>query len=1028
MGEIKAPRLRVLGIPTWVGAHADIVFLAERPYQLLALLACRGVWMTRDELAEFMWPDRSQAVARGNLRTLLLRSLNLSPEFVIEQQADRLRWRPDSDLLQLELAFAEGRFADVMALYHGPLLQGMEPGLAADAVDWLHFERDRIASLWRVAAGHELQAHATDPVRVAALAESILAADPGDEAAVAMLARARAAQDRSADGVRILRSHAAWLAANFAIEPSARLRELELELSQAATFTAAAAGPAARPASKEAMPNRLVDSIRPGAVSLVGRRLELLQIHELMQMPECRVLTLTGLGGVGKSALARAALTLLAPQFSDGVCWVALDDLTHVAEIPDRIAHSLGLTLQGAGEDAWHDIQQRLEAQSMLLAFDNSEHLPDLAPHLGHLLDTCAALRVLNTSRTRVGAPGEWLLPIEGLPVPDDDETDLQLLRRCDSVRLFESRALAVRPSFDLRAEAADVIGLVRAVEGLPLAIELSAAWVRLMPVRAIVDELARSLDLLDQGTMSGRDRGLRASFDHSWRMLGPAERGALARLGLLPAAFERGMASQVAGCGLPLLAALVDRSLVQADGSDRYTLHPLLRQCAAEKAMAGACDLATQRMRHLSFVTHWLARISLLGGGRQADEETRQAWPHIRSAWQWALEQREPGIVQAGANRLAQFCGGHGLLAEGRDALQRACSAFVDGDALARRAAGRAAVAEASLWQRSGGFARAQQLGQLAVELGDPVGDTELQVMGLNAQGVAIGYAGQNEPSVPLLQRALAIARLRGHDGLAGIVLGNLARALKALGRYDEAAGMMGEALANARAAQPPNHDGVVLQTNNLGNLHGATGRWDVALPLFEQALGECEARGATLYRPLVVMNLARASLALGRIDDARRHALAALEMATAQGRDVYAMHLHLVLVRVALAQIDLSGARSALLDALRLADRLKLAAEWVRCVAAYAELLMFSGDVGGAIGLWRWVVGQPGLAADDAEDAERRLKAAEGAAPGDPLDPRDLVPPLSALDGSPAAVAAWVTTRCASPSARSVDPPGMA
>ncbi len=739
-----------------------------------------------------------------------------------------------------------------------------------------------------------------------------------------------------------------------------------------------------------------------------------------MQQPECRVLTITGLGGAGKSALARAAIPLLASQFSDGVFWVELDDLTQARQLPARIAQSLGVLLQG-GENPWHDIAQQIALQSLMLVIDNSEHLADLAPHLGQLLEACPALRVLNTSRTRVGGAGEWLLPIDGLPVPDEDETDLEVLRRCDAVRLFEKRALAARPSFDLKAQAADAIALVRAVDGLPLAIELAATWVRLLPVRAIVEELAQSLDLLDQDAQFGRDGGLRACFAQSWRMLGDAERAALARLGLLPGAFGREMANQVAQCGLALLAALVDKSLLQADGNDRYALHPLVRQFAAEKAQEGACDPVAQRTRHLSFMTQWLTRISALGSGGKADDETKQALPHVRSAWQWALDRREPGLVRVAAGRLAQFYGSQGLLAEGRDAMQRAFSTFADGDATARLAAGWAAVAQASLWQRSGGFVRAEQLGRLAVEIAAPSRDTELQAMSLNAVGVAMGFAGQNEASLPLLERALMTARLNGHQLLEGIVLGNLARALKALGRYAQAAEMMAEALAIARAAQPPNHDGVVLQTNNLGNLHGATGRWTTALVFFQQALTECNARGATLYRPLVMMNLARAHLALGQIDDARVQALAALDLATALGRDLYALHVHLVLMRAAISEAKPDPARSALLSALDLADRLQLGAERVRCIAAYAELLILLGDRSGALALWRWARDQPGISADDTDHINRQIFAQQDDA-AQALH-ADVAVPVSC---APAAVAAWVAAQCALASTSTASPKG--
>lgn len=995
MSSEEVPKLCLFGVPTWAGARSPIVFAAERPHQLLTLLACRGGWTTRDELAELMWPERSQQGARGNLRTLLLRAQQVAPDIVVEQQADRLRWRPDSDLLRLERAFEDGRFSEVLSLYRGPLMQGMETGLAPAAVEWLHFERERTAALWRQAAGRELLTLADEPARAAGLAEAVLAQDPFDEAAVAALAQARAAQGRQADALKALQSHAALLASNFGLEPSARLRALDAELRRPSVATVSnAAAPVAAPG---------IDAV------LVGRRLELLQIQELLRQPECRVLTITGLGGVGKSSLARAALPLIAPGFVDGAVWVVLGDLTAASEVPARIAEAVGLTLQGHA-DAWQDITQRLASKALLLALDNSEHLGGLPRLLGALLAGCPTLRLLNTSRTRLGLPGEWLLPVDGLPVLDDDETDLSVLRRCDAVRLFEQRAVAARPSFDFAAQAADVVALVRAVEGLPLAIELAAAWVRLLPVRAIVEELAGSIDLLDDGAPTGRDRGLRASFEQSWRLLGDSERAALARLALLPGGFERDMARQVADCGLPLLAALADKSLLQADGRDRYALHPLVRQCALEKAMAGACDPAALRTRHLGFMTHWLAHISTLGGGRKADSETEQALPHVRSAWQWALEQREPALLLAGANRLVQFYGGRGLLNEGREAMQRAFAVFAGGDAPVWRAAAWAAWAEANLWVRSGGFARAEQLGRVAMELANRSHDAELQVISLNVTGVAVGFGGRNEESLPLLEAALAQARKNGLEPYTGIVLGNLARALKALGRYEEAAGMMTEALAHARAAVPPNHDGVVLQTNNLANLYGATGRWDVALPIFEQALEECRARGVSVYLPLVLMNLARANLALGHIDDARARALHALEMATAQGRDLYALYLHIVLVRAAVRQGDPASARKAMLDALALADRLKLPADWVRCVAAYGELLFSIGDVSGAATLWRWARDQPGVAADDVEDTAQRLQAAEAAALPAPVT-ASTVP----ATGSPAAMAAWVAAQCA-------------
>jgi predicted ATPase len=295
---------------------------------------------------------------------------------------------------------------------------------------------------------------------------------------------------------------------------------------------------------------------------------------ELLREPACRLLVVTGPGGVGKTSVVGRLAGALAPAVVESVVFVPLADLTEVAQIPARIAERTGATLSG-DVDPWDQVAAAIGERGLGLVLDNAEQL-DLAAPLERLLAAAPRLKLVVTSRARLGIAPETAFALDGLPLPDDDETDVEVLRCCDAVALFEARARVASRGFDLAAHARGAVRLVHAVEGLPLAIELAAVWTRLLPAAEIADEVARSVDLLEGGI--GANRGLRASFAQSWRLLSDAERACLPRLALLPGDFGRDLAAQVAGAPLPVLAALVDKSLLRADGSGRFSMHPLLR------------------------------------------------------------------------------------------------------------------------------------------------------------------------------------------------------------------------------------------------------------------------------------------------------------------------------------------------------------------------------------------------------------------------------------------------------------------
>jgi hypothetical protein len=308
-----------------------------------------------------------------------------------------------------------------------------------------------------------------------------------------------------------------------------------------------------------------------------------------------------------------------------------------------------------SGVGAWQALTRQLSGAASLMVLDNAEHLP-LDEPLGALLEACPALQVLVSSRTRIGLPAEQVLALGGLPVPDEDERDAQALARFDAIRLFTARATAAVQSFDLQREAADVVRLVHMLDGLPLGIELAAPWVRLVPVSDIVGGIAASIDTLGRGSVESRHASIRACFDYSKRLLSRAQMGNLHRLALLPAAFDREIAHEAADCSLVAIADLVDRGLVHVEGDGWFSLHPLLRQWAAERPGSADDGEATRRFVSVAqshLIQRWRTH------HHAADPLMRRAAAFLASnllaAWRAAVAQRLPGYIDAAAAALGE-------------------------------------------------------------------------------------------------------------------------------------------------------------------------------------------------------------------------------------------------------------------------------------------------------------------------------------------------------------------------------------
>ena len=382
-------------------------------------------------------------------------------------------------------------------------------------------------------------------------------------------------------------------------------------------------------------------SILPVArTSFVGRESELADLTEILGQGDCRLLTLTGPGGVGKSRLALqlAQDQLNSDRFPDGVIHVELDALTNPAGITTSVADRLGVELHGR-EEPLGQVARFVRDKRLLLLLDNFERLIDGATVAADLVRACSNLKLIVTSRERLNLFEELVYPVEGLIIPTGGARPPEDVQYRDAVRLFEQRGKSVDLRFALTPEVMpEVLRICRLVEGSPLGIELAAVWVRLIPPSEIADEIKRNLDFLETPMRNAAEqhRSARAVFEHSWKLLTLTEQMIFRRLSVFRGGFRREAASEVAGATIPVLASLVDKSLVRRSTGGRYDRHPLLFQFTEQELEKQPEEKTKYQGRHARYYLTFFHP-------ENAQELTQwvEEIDNLRTAFDYLIEQR---------------------------------------------------------------------------------------------------------------------------------------------------------------------------------------------------------------------------------------------------------------------------------------------------------------------------------------------------------------------------------------------------
>jgi predicted ATPase/DNA-binding XRE family transcriptional regulator len=378
---------------------------------------------------------------------------------------------------------------------------------------------------------------------------------------------------------------------------------------------------------------------------LIGREFEVAEITRLVQDSNCRLLTLTGQGGIGKTHLAIHTASLLAEAKRFPVAFVGLAPLSGRDQSVTAIADALKIVLYTAG-DRSEQLISYLHDRELILFLDNFEHLaadPDCVDLISYILHGTHSVKLVITSRQPLQLQAEWVFDVQGLPVPK--RSQLGELETSSAVKLFVQRARQASAAFELtKAEYAAVCQICQLVDGVPLAIELAASWIRMLTPAEIAQEIKSNINFLTTTSrnITERHRSIRATFDYSWKLLSPEEQLTLQRLSIFKGGFTRAAAEQVAGASLSLLSSLVMKSLLQRTDTGRYDVHELVRQYSFEHLQADETQLIDIHNRYSDYYSSLLQRSGAAFKGADqsaAAAELAAEISNLRQAWRWAGE-----------------------------------------------------------------------------------------------------------------------------------------------------------------------------------------------------------------------------------------------------------------------------------------------------------------------------------------------------------------------------------------------------
>jgi len=583
--------------------------------------------------------------------------------------------------------------------------------------------------------------------------------------------------------------------------------------------------------------------------AFVGRKKEVAALKELLVRQDVRLVTVTGPGGIGKTRLAVQAASELVEHFPDETHFVALASLGDPSSIASVIVQTLGIREAG-GHSAIEILRKNLQDASrapMLLLLDNFEHLIQAAPSVADLLATAPNLKIMVTSQAALHLYGEHEFPVPPLALPDSrSKASVEVLSQCPAVALFVQRAVAAKPDFELnRGNAAAVSEICARLDGLPLAIELAAARVKVLSPSLMLTRLANRLQLLTGGArdLPQRQQTLRATMDWSYDLLSAAEKKLFRRLSVFAGGCNlegvEAVCDTKGDLDLNLLdgmASMLDKSLVQqidhANGESRFVMLGTIREYGLEKLEASG-ELPLTKRAHAAYCLV-LAEEEATEEGEKWLERFGFEHDNFRAGLEWLTETGDAEWGLRLGTALFRFWEVRESLAEGRDSLDKLLK--LAGAQAPTKARARALLAAGVLAGGQGDYSSADALIGESQDIARRLGDKTGVAVSLNALAVVAVNRGDVAVARTLFEESLALWRELGDQKAVARALSNLASVVKLQGDYDHALSLHSECLSIFR--ELGDLRGVAWSLNYQGDLERDRGDSTAAQTLYEQGL----------------------------------------------------------------------------------------------------------------------------------------------------------------------------------------------
>jgi predicted ATPase len=825
-------------------------FTRPKPLLLLAYLALEGP-QSRRHIAELFWPEASDHMKSLTVALVQIRQARSN---LIEADEAQIKTSLDSDAKQFLVLLEQQKYSKALELYRGSFLAGFYiKDWGEELEEWVYKTRETLAgrareAMLKVAEEEAAKGLFEGAANRAETAYRLRGSDLLEAADIHRLYRLLVA------GRNPYAAELAKEAEEVGITVSVTVSEAQAHLL-------------------DPNPRQNVYKLPTYTTPFVGRKSELAALSRLLlDDPNCRLLTLMGPGGMGKTRLALETASSAVGAFSHGVFFIPLTPVSTASGIVPAIAETIGLQFYDHAP-LKQQLLEYLADKHMLLLLDNFEHLISSEDLIADLLSAAPTVKLLVTSRESLRLQEEWAYSVEGLSFPKEADNMLEY----DALNLFEQSARRASVRFPIEAKRTQIVKICQLVEGMPLALELAASWLKVTPIETVAEQLTQGFDVLStrHHNMPERHQSMRVVLEQSWRLLNPEEQQVLPRLSVFRGGCNKEAAEAVAGASLGMLATFIEKSWLRMNEAGRYHLHELVRQFVAEKLDVGDKEKTLERHSgyYLGFLNVGDAERSGVKQRPMLDAISSER-DNVQAAWRWAAEHGQSQKLNQAIASLFGFYTIRSYFQEGLELFEQTIQLLSESPehkAVLAKLLTRSANLRIALGDYSAATRQAQRslamttdeherafaletlgksahlMGQreasekyfrksiaISREVANPV-HTALALIGLSDMLSSFAFF---EKSIEVAREALTISRDVGRADLVSSALGTLAWATCFFGKFDEAEKYYQEGLELSRDLEDRN--GIARGLNFLGWIawcHG-TARLAQAINYHEQAL----------------------------------------------------------------------------------------------------------------------------------------------------------------------------------------------